>query len=302
MPLDIKICGLKTPEAVAAALAGGASHVGFIFFPKSPRNIAPAEAGRLRVMARRRAKAVAVTVDADDAALDAIVSAMSPDMLQLHGKEPPERVAEVKARYGLPVIKAFSVRVAGDLEPIALYRGVADRFLLDAKPPAGSELPGGNGVPFDWRLLAGLDADVNYMLSGGLNTQNIGEALRLTNPPGIDISSGVESAPGLKDAVLIESFFRAVKAAECNRTLCSQPPGNLKDSELKSGLRTLLSSASEHENLVCELYYDDAFLLLVSHERNGFKVEFSSSGPGVPIPLDDLIQGILACKSRLEPA
>jgi phosphoribosylanthranilate isomerase len=216
MPLDIKICGLKTDDALAAALAGGASHAGFIFFPKSPRNIEPAEAGRLRRAANGRAKAVAVTVDADDVALDSIVGAMSPDMLQLHGKETPERVAEVRARYGLPVMKAFSVREAGDLEPIALYRGVADRFLLDAKPAAGSELPGGNGVPFDWRLLAGLDAGVDYMLSGGLNAANIGEALLLANPPGIDISSGVESAPGVKDAALIDSFFRAVRAAQAN--------------------------------------------------------------------------------------
>lgn len=227
MPLDIKICGLKTDDALAAALAGGASHVGFIFFAKSPRNIEPAEAGRLRAMARgpstagqkaraqgEGVKAVAVTVDADDAALDLIVGAMSPDMLQLHGKETPERVAYVKARYGLPVMKAFSVREAGDLDPIALYRGVADRFLLDAKPPAGAELPGGNGVPFDWRLVAGLDAGVDYMLSGGLNAANIGEALLLTNPPGIDISSGVESAPGVKDAALIDRFFRAVRTAQ----------------------------------------------------------------------------------------
>ncbi len=214
MPLDIKICGLKTEEALNAALAGGASHVGFIFFPRSPRHIAPGEAGRLREAARGRAKAVAVTVDADHATLDAIVSTMSPDMLQLHGKETPERVATVKARYGLPVMKAFSVCEARDLEAIALYRGVADRFLLDAKPPAGAELPGGNGVPFDWRLLAGLDAGVDYMLSGGLNAANIAEALRLTSPPGIDISSGVESAPGVKDAALIEAFFRAVRTAQ----------------------------------------------------------------------------------------
>jgi phosphoribosylanthranilate isomerase len=214
MPLDIKICGLKTEEALEAALAGGASHVGFIFFSKSPRNIAPAEAGRLREAARSRAKAVAVTVDADDAALDAIVAAMAPDMLQLHGKETPARVTEVKTRYDLPVMKAFSVREATDLENIAVYRGVADRFLLDAKPPAGSDLPGGNGVPFDWRLLAGLDAGVDYLLSGGLNAANVGEALRLTNPPGIDISSGVESAPGIKEAALIDGFFRAVRAAQ----------------------------------------------------------------------------------------
>jgi len=216
MTLDTKICGLKTRAAVDAALAGGASHIGFIFFEKSPRHVAPVEAGRLRETARGRAQAVAVTVDADDAALDAIVSEMSPDIIQLHGKETPERVAEVKARYGLPVIKAFAVSTPGDLARIEPYRGVADRFLFDAKPPKGSDLPGGNGVSFDWSLLAALDRDVDYMLSGGLNAANIGDALRQVNPPGIDISSGVESAPGVKDAALIDEFFAAVRAARAH--------------------------------------------------------------------------------------
>lgn len=213
MALDIKICGLSTAETLAAALDNGASHIGFIFFAKSPRNISPVLAGELRQAAKGRAQAVAVTVDADDAFLDAIVAEVKPDMLQLHGKETPGRVAEVKARYGLPVIKAFSIREAGDLEAIAPYRDVADKLLFDAKPPAGSELPGGNGVSFDWRLLAGLDASVDYMLSGGLNAANIGDALSCAAPPGIDISSGVESAPGVKDVALIENFFRAVRAA-----------------------------------------------------------------------------------------
>jgi phosphoribosylanthranilate isomerase len=213
MTLDIKICGLKTEQALDAALDGGASHVGFIFFEKSPRYIAPAEAGRLRKAALGRAKAVAVTVDADDATVDAIVGAMSPDMLQLHGHETPERVTELKARYGLPVMKAFSIREAADLAALEPYLGIADRLLFDAKPPKGAELPGGNGVPFDWRVLAALDQGIDYMLSGGLNAGNIGEALRLVSPAGIDISSGVESAPGVKDVALIEAFFRAVRAA-----------------------------------------------------------------------------------------
>ena len=211
MPLDIKICGLRTPEALDAALAGGASHVGFIFFPKSPRNIAPADAGRLRQAALGRARAVAVTVDADDATLDAIVAAMKPDMLQLHGKETPERVAQVKAMFGLPVMKALSVSTADDLEPAKTYASVADRLLLDAKAPKGSELPGGNGVSFDWTLLSRLDSEIDYMLSGGLNAANIGEALFIANPPGIDISSGVESAPGIKDVALISAFFKAAR-------------------------------------------------------------------------------------------
>lgn len=217
MGLDIKICGLKTDAALDAALQGGASHVGFIFFPKSPRNINVAEAGRLRIAARGRASAVAVTVDAADDMLNEIVANMRPDMLQLHGSETPQRVADVKARYGLPVIKALPISEAGDLEHIKPFIGIADRFLFDAKPPKGAVLPGGNGVAFDWRILAGLDASIGYMLSGGLNAANIGEALRLAHPHGIDISSGVESAPGVKQPALIEQFFRAVAAATGNR-------------------------------------------------------------------------------------
>ncbi|MBN9256706.1 MULTISPECIES: phosphoribosylanthranilate isomerase [unclassified Mesorhizobium] len=217
MAFDIKICGLKTDETLAAALAGGASHVGFIFFAKSPRYVEPVEAGRLRQSAIGRAKAVAVSVDADDAFLDRIVAEMRPDILQLHGSESPARVAEVKARHGLPVMKAMAISEAADLERIKPFIGIADRFLFDAKPPKGSQLPGGNGVAFDWKVLAALDADVDYMLSGGLNAANIGDALRQANPPGIDISSGVESAPGVKDPALIEQFFRAVRAARDDR-------------------------------------------------------------------------------------
>lgn len=213
MTPDIKICGLKTPEALEAALAQGASHVGFIFFRKSPRDIDPQAASVLRRIASGRAKAVAVTVDADDVTLDEIVTVMKPDMLQLHGKETAERVAEVRARYGLPVMKAFSIREPGDLDAIQPYIGIADRFLFDAKPPKGSDLPGGNGVSFDWNILSSLDAKIDYMLSGGLNAGNIAEALAMTNAPGIDISSGVESAPGVKDVRLIEDFFKAVRSA-----------------------------------------------------------------------------------------
>jgi len=214
MALDIKICGLKTPQAVDAALAGGATHVGFIFFPKSPRNLAPAEAGRLRAAASGHALAVAVSVDAGDDALDAIVAGMAPDMLQLHGSETPERVAAVRARFRLPVMKAISVREAADLAALAAYRGVADRLLLDAKPPKGAELPGGNGIAFDWRLLQALEPGTDYLLSGGINAGNVAEALAVAAPPGLDISSGVESAPGVKDVGLIAEFFRAARRAE----------------------------------------------------------------------------------------
>lgn len=214
MKTEVKICGLKTAEAVDRAVTLGARHTGFIFFPKSPRNIEPDDAGRLADRIRGKAKIVAVTVDADSDLLDEIVSALSPDMLQLHGNESPERVLTVKAVYGLPVMKALSVRDADDLKRIEPYIGIADRFLLDAKPPEGSELPGGNGVSFDWRLLDALDEGVDYMLSGGLNAGNIGEALALTGARAVDTSSGVESAPGVKDLKRMEEFFDAVLRAE----------------------------------------------------------------------------------------
>jgi len=211
--MDIKICGLKTDDAVAAALKGGATHVGFIFFPKSPRYVETAEASRLAAAARGTAKIAAVTVDLDDAALESIVSTLQPDILQLHGSETPQRVRDVKERFGLPVMKALPISGPGDLAAVERYRAVADRLLLDAKPPKGAALPGGNGVAFDWRLLAALDDDVDYMLSGGLNADNIADALRAARPRGIDVSSGVESAPGVKDIARIASFFAAVRAA-----------------------------------------------------------------------------------------
>lgn len=209
----VKICGLSTTETLTAALDEGADMTGFIFFAKSPRHVSPDQAADLRKLAKGRAQAVAVTVDADDATLDAIVATMKPDWLQLHGHETPQRAAELKARHKLPVIKAFSVREAADLAAITPYRGIADRFLFDAKPPKGSDLPGGNGVSFDWTLLAGLEPGLDYLLSGGLNADNIGQALTITGAPGIDISSGVESAPGIKDAAMIRRFFAAVRQA-----------------------------------------------------------------------------------------
>ena len=211
--MDIKICGLKTEDALEATIAGGASHAGFIFFPKSPRYIDPEAAAPLAARAKEAGvMPVAVTVDADDAFLDAIVAAMRPGMLQLHGKETPERVAELKARHGLPVMKALAISTADDLAKRQPYEGIVDRFLFDAKPPKGSELPGGNAVSFDWSLLARLPADVDYLLSGGIDAKNVGEAIAIANPPGLDLSSGVESAPGVKDVGLIEAFFATVRA------------------------------------------------------------------------------------------
>lgn len=213
MRLDIKICGLKTSEAVDHAVALGATHVGFIFFGKSPRHIEPADAGVLADRVRGRAKIVSVSVDADNDELDEIMAMIRPDILQLHGRESPDRVLTVKAVTGLPVWKALSVSEAGDLERIDDYDGIANRFLFDAKPPKNSELPGGNGVSFDWTLLEGLSEHVDYMLSGGLNRTNLGEALRMARPTGIDTSSGVESSPGVKDLKMMDEFFAAVRAA-----------------------------------------------------------------------------------------
>ena len=216
MSLAIKICGLTTPEALNAALECGASHVGFIFFPKSPRDVTPYWAGQLVFGARLRgltARVVAVTVDADDDLMDTILGAIRPDLWQLHGSETPERVAAVKERYQLPVMKALSVSTAADLDRIEPYLGIADQFLFDAKPPRNSELPGGNGVAFDWSIVKNLDPSIPYFLSGGLNAANVGEALRIAGLPGIDVSSGVESAPGTKDLGMIADFFEAVREA-----------------------------------------------------------------------------------------
>jgi phosphoribosylanthranilate isomerase len=213
MKLDIKICGLKTEEAVDHAVRLGATHIGFIFFEKSPRHIEPADAGRLADRVRGRAKIVSVSVNADDDDLDELIAMIKPDILQLHGTESPDRVLTVKALTGLPVMKALSVSTSEDLARIEPYDGLANRYLFDAKPPKGSELPGGNGVSFDWSLLTALDPSVDYMLSGGLTKDNVGEAIRIARPRGIDVSSGVESAPGVKDLAKMDEFFAAVRRA-----------------------------------------------------------------------------------------
>ena len=212
---DVKICGLSTVDAVQVARDEGASHLGFIFFEKSPRNVS-AEQARDLVVHKGDAKSVAVSVNADDAALDHVVTTMQPDMLQLHGGETIERVREVKARYGLPVIKALAVREAADLERAATYDGVADLLLLDAKPPKGADLPGGNGVTFDWSLLEALATRTPVLLSGGIGTHNIDDALAAVRGNesliGIDLSSGVESAPGVKDTGAIAAFLRRTRS------------------------------------------------------------------------------------------
>ncbi|MEP2715492.1 phosphoribosylanthranilate isomerase [Pseudophaeobacter sp.] len=210
----VKICGLKSPQDLAAAADAGAAYVGFVFFPKSPRNISIEQAAALALEAPVGLCKVALTVNADDASLDALTAAVPLDMLQLHGSESPERVAAVKARYGLPVMKAIGVADAGDLPQIDLYAQVADQLLIDAKPPKDADLPGGNGLAFDWRLLAGRKYwQRPWMLAGGLTPENVAEAIRMTGARQVDVSSGVEAAPGQKDAALISSFTTAALSA-----------------------------------------------------------------------------------------
>ena len=209
----IKICGLRTTEAVDAVLRRGGPEVGFVHFPRSPRHLPLPEMAALRAYLGDRAAVSIVTVDPDDALLAAIRRDVRPDTIQLHGSETPERVAEIGRRTGLAVMKALSVHDARDIAAVASYRGSADRLLLDAKAPKGAAMPGGNGVTFDWTLLAGLPAGLDYMLSGGLTPDNVGAAIRQAAPPGLDVSSGVESAPGIKDIGLIDQFFDAVLAA-----------------------------------------------------------------------------------------
>lgn len=208
---EIKICGLKTPTAITTAIENGARYIGFIFFSKSPRNLTIAEASRLRPLIKLPVKLVAVTVDADDSLLDAIVTNVQPDIIQCHGKETPARLLELKKRYGLPLIKAFSIRNQSDFDLVSDYSGIVDMVLFDAKAPAGSQLPGGNGISFDWSLMKSLDADCKTVLSGGLNAGNVEQAIAMTHPSVLDVSSGVESAPGVKDDKLIKEFFDAVK-------------------------------------------------------------------------------------------
>ena len=215
MTIGIKFCGLSTEAAVDLAAELGAWKVGFIFFDKSPRHISVDRAAELAMRARGLGLGtVAVTVNADDGYLDRIVAEMKPDILQLHGSETVERLATVKARHGLPVMKAFSIRERADFAAIEPYRGHADWMLYDAKPPAGAVLPGGNGVSFDWRLLEGMTEKADYVLSGGLTTTNVGDALAISGARMLDVSSGIESAPGVKDADKMRAFAAAVRGFE----------------------------------------------------------------------------------------
>lgn len=208
----VKICGLTRPADVAAAVAAGASYVGFVFFEKSPRHLALAAARALALEVPPGIVKVALTVDAEDAALDALLARVPIDMLQLHGRESPERVAALRARHGLPVMKAVGVAAARDLAALDDYAEVADQLLVDAKPPPGAPLPGGNGLAFDWRLLTGRRWTRPWMLAGGLTPENVAEAVRRTGARQVDVSSGVESAPGEKDPARIRAFIDAAAA------------------------------------------------------------------------------------------
>ena len=207
--IRVKICGLTDPADIPAAILAGAAYLGFVFFPKSPRHLPLDAAAAMATSVPEGVAKVALTVDADDATLDVLTSSVPLDFLQLHGSESPARVAHVKARYGLPVMKAVGISGPGDLDQIAFYARVADQILVDAKPPADAGRPGGNARAFNWSLIAGRRWPVPWMLAGGLTPDNVAEAIRQTGARQVDVSSGVESAPGVKDAGLIRAFIDA---------------------------------------------------------------------------------------------
>ena len=208
-----KICGLKTPEAVTAALDGGAAFIGFMFFAASPRNLAPEAAGRLAAPARGRTRIVAVTVNPDDILLDRLMAGLKPDLIQLHGKETPARAAAIASRTGAGVIKVLPVSESGDLRAAAAYDGMVTHMMFDTKPPEDADRPGGRGVAFDWSILKGLRLERPWLLAGGLDPWNVGEALDISSAPLVDVSSGVERGPGVKDPALISAFLEAVRRA-----------------------------------------------------------------------------------------
>ena len=214
MSLLVKICGLSTRETLETALDAGADMVGFVFFPPSPRHVSLETGRELGRQVQRRALKVALTVDADDATLDNIMDALSPDIFQLHGKESFARLRDIKQRFGRPAMKALPVETSADLAVLPGYASVADRILFDARPPKDATRPGGLGAPFDWHLLQNLELKVPYMVSGGLHAGNVAEAVRLTGAGGVDVSSGVESASGVKDPELIKAFIRAARASQ----------------------------------------------------------------------------------------
>lgn len=217
MNRQVKICGLSTPETLQAAVDGGAAFLGLNFFEKSPRYVTPDAAARLAALARRDGPRkppamVAITVDADDALIDRIVTGLRPDFIQLHGKETPARAQAISARTGVSLIRALAVSDQSDIDAAARWDGAVDHLLFDARPPPGSALPGGTGARFDWTLLAGRRFQRPHFLAGGLDPWNVAEALRLSGAPLADVSSGVERGPGIKDGPLITAFLDAVRS------------------------------------------------------------------------------------------
>lgn len=212
MSVQAKICGISEPVSLKAAVEGGARWVGFVFFPPSPRNVAPAMAGEMARLVPTGVRTVGLFVNPTDDVLDAVTGVVPLDLIQVHGKETPERVAAIKARFAIPVMKAFKVGAPEDLDDALTFAGAADRLLFDAPPPAHSALPGGNGVAFDWTLLRGRSWPLPWMLSGGLTPANVAEAVRTTGATAVDVSSGVEDAPGHKNPARIRAFLDTVAA------------------------------------------------------------------------------------------
>ena len=208
-----KICGLKTPETVAVSVAGGASHIGFAIFPRSPRAVTAEQAAALAAPARGRTLIVALMVDPTDAEVSEVARVLRPDLIQLHGRETPDRAAQVRALSGAGIIRALPVSSGADLDAAAAHEETADHLLFDAAPPKGADRPGGHGEPFDWSILAGRRFARPWFLAGGLTPGNVTQAVRTARAPLVDVSSGVEVARGLKDAALIEAFLAAVRRA-----------------------------------------------------------------------------------------
>ncbi len=219
MSLIVKICGLSTPETLDVALDAGADMVGFVFFPPSPRHLDLGTARDLGKHVKRRAVKVALTVDADDATLANIVEVLQPDILQLHGRETVARLRDIKQKFGLQVMKAVAVETAADLVSLPGYAAAADRILFDAVAPKEATRPGGLGAVFDWHVLENLGLKLPFMVSGGLHAANVAEAVRVTRAGGVDVSSGVERAPGIKDPELIRAFIRAARAVPATSPL-----------------------------------------------------------------------------------
>ena len=214
-PIGVKICGLSTPEMVHTAVDAGATHIGFMFYERSPRNVTVAQAADLRALLPETVQAVAVMVNPDDALVDNVAQTVKPDLLQLHGSETPKRVMDIKTRTGLPVMKVISVADAGDVATAEIYEKAADLLLFDAKPPKSmaNPLPGGNAVSFDWSLIADAEPKLPWMLSGGLTPDNVADAIAQTGARMVDVSSGVEDAPGQKNEALIRAFVKAAQSA-----------------------------------------------------------------------------------------